>query len=194
MATDSTGIANLALATIGAHQIAAIGGTEREAVLSNTLYPEVLDELLSYEDWNFARHIWTLAETEDEVESDYFSYIYDFPTSPVPIMLRYAETALLNPEDDVQWQIIGAYVYSNAEDLKMVGTEQIDTVTLMPVYFQRALASLLAARLIIPLIGDEDTVKLLTRQLAGDIAQAKMMNGEEQWQTIEHEDYWDKHR
>ena len=76
----------------------------------------------------------------------------------------------------------------------IVGTEQITTITDMPIYFQRALASSLASRIIIPLTGDVKMFTQIGRLLAQDIQNAKMRNAEERWQTIEHDSWWDGDR
>ena len=184
MATTATGIANLALNRIGAKNIVSItAGESREAILCNALYAEVLDELLIGEDWGFARHVFDLDETDDVVESDEYSYIYDKPSGegvPVPLMFRYSSVKLLDDEtDDVDWQIMGEYIYSNTEDLRIVATVREDDVTHMPVYFQSALASALAMRLIIPLIADAKRYQILSTILSRDIAVAVLRNQEE---------------
>jgi len=181
MATTDTGIANLALARIGGKQITSLtADTTREDRLCNALYADTLDELLIQADWNFARHIYDLAETVDLVEIDEYTYVYDLPVSPVPLMWRYSSVKLKDDEtDDLDWQLIGNYIYSDTLDLRLVATTRVSVVTDMPVYFQSALASALALKLFIPLVADLRKYQIISTTLGADISTAIFRNQDE---------------
>ena len=104
--TSQVMIANSALLKIGADPISALTDNVRRAVVCNTLFQYLADEVMGESPWRFATRRTILTPNQNNPPYD-FTYSYDIPDD----CLR-----LLVPQDDaINWQVEDAGDWSNSE-------------------------------------------------------------------------------
>jgi len=119
--TTAVTICNSALLKLGAGKISALTQTTRAAVVCNTLYAYLRDELLGIHPWRFATKTVALAPNSTApVDVDRWDYSYDIPTDCI---------RPLGPTDDtIKWAVEGdqiltteasfylKYIYRNTDE------------------------------------------------------------------------------
>ncbi len=136
MATTEVSICNLALRAIGAKTITAIDGSDdsKEAQVCQDVYALLLDEVLEEHPWDFAK-VW-LALAVDATYTfidETYEYAYDKPAD----WIRRSRAE----DQDLQYEIRGAFIVSNTEDMELEYIFREDDPLTYPPHFIKALAS-----------------------------------------------------
>lgn len=165
-------ICNLALNRIAANTIASLDEGTQSARAAALVYDVTLAELLEKHHWNFARtrrRLSRLALDADDLPPEW-AFAYALPADMAKFM--YFETAhsgfagrdvpsTCRPSTRLtRWpgtghEIIGDRIFSNADDGIVLYTARITDTAKFPAAFSAALVEMLAARMIMPIKGDE---------------------------------------
>lgn len=184
MATTKTKICNKAIARVGGELITDIDtDTSNEATWCNALWDDIVDEILTMYDWSFARALKEL--TADGTDPDFeYDYRYALPSDPYCLRVR----ELYDNTSD--YKIHGRYIHTDAEEVELIYTKRITSVTEFSPLFINALATLLAARI----AGVMDQQKLARELevvfLTQDLPMAKWEDAGEQSLNEEDEELW----
>ena len=184
MATTKTKICNKAIARVGGELISNIDSdTSNEASWCNTLWDDIVDEILTMYEWSFAR---TYAElTADGTDPDFeYDYRYALPSDPYCLKVR----ELYDNTSD--YKIHGRYIYTNAEEVDLIYTKRITSVTDFSPLFISALATLLAAKVAGVMGNTKLASELEVVFLTQSLPMAKWEDAEEQSFNEEDDDLW----
>lgn len=108
--TNAVTICNSALLKLGADIISSLSQTTRAAIICNTLYAYIRDEVMGESPWRFATTR-TVLSPNATVPPYQFDFSYDIPSD----CLR-----LLTPEDDsIIWVVENGQILSNEPTLNM---------------------------------------------------------------------------
>lgn len=108
--TNAVTICNSALLKLGADIISSLSQTTRAAIICNTLYAYIRDEVMGESPWRFATTR-TVLSPNATVPPYQFDFSYDIPSD----CLR-----LLTPEDDsIIWVVENVQILSNEPTLNM---------------------------------------------------------------------------
>lgn len=170
MAVTKTGICNLALIRIGSDRISDITQNTKSAVLLNSIYDMVRDDVLRAHKWNFATKRTTLAATAITPDWGY-SHEFDLPND----CLRLLETSPDELDYVVEKRKIRAnrdrldvlYIYSNADE------SEWDSC------FASAFAWKLAEQLAYSMTQSASLVQLCAAGYKAALAEARSMDGSE---------------
>ena len=152
-------ICNLALLQVGANSISSLDSATKESRTCNALYATLRDEVLSDNDWGFARKRLTLAEVDATYSG--WGYTYQIPTDCL-VPRRITNLASDQPLDKIPHEIITnstkdkKYLLTNEVDAELVYTARVTDPNMFEVLFIKALAFRIAADLSQPLRGKLD--------------------------------------
>lgn len=133
-------INNMALQEVGGNAITTFDASDdsTEADLSRAFYEFCLDEVFEAHTWDFAKEWKALAlDSNYSMVDEKYEFAYALPGDYVR-MSRLENKA-------IQYEIRGAFILTNEEDLKIEYIKKIDDTTLYPVHFVRALIARLKA-------------------------------------------------
>ena len=83
MAHSQVKIVNLAYAAIGEGAITSISGTDAKSILAAQVWDDILEEVLSEHDWNFAKKRVALAQDATAPTGEEWEYRYALPSDYV---------------------------------------------------------------------------------------------------------------
>jgi hypothetical protein len=185
MATD-VDICNLALASLGINEIAALGTATAEERICSRFYAQTRDTYLSEHDWSFATKSLALTEI-DPLPDDYgrYNFGYSYPADCLKAQkIRDGETSNHYPF------IIKDYVIAGPSDAKIILTDLEDAVleytvaltdtTLFSPAFIEGLSMKLAYRVSWPLRKDLRIQEMALRQFVLADQMAKQHDSSEQ--------------
>ena len=185
MATD-VDICNLALASLGINEIAALGTATTEERICSRFYVQTRDAYLSEHDWSFVTKSLALTEI-DPLPDDYgrYSFGYGYPSDCLKAQkIRDGETSNHYPF------IIKDYVIAGPSDAKIILTDLEDAIleytvaltdtTLFSPAFIEGLSMKIAYRISWPLTKDLRIQEMALRQFALADQMAKQHDSSEQ--------------
>ncbi len=173
---SSLQIANEALAETASGSIAAFDENSVEANVVNRFFSLVLEELLDWTEWSWARRYVVLAEVTNDRPAEW-NYCYSIPTDcTVPLKVRANEAAaddlpqygpMSNPwQDEMPNSFIaeGGKIYTNVETATLVYSTKTIGADELPPLVRRAFSLELASRIAYPIKKDS--------KLKGELIQA----------------------
>jgi hypothetical protein len=166
MAISEIGICNNALALLGASAIRSFDEDNKRARLCKNLYDVSRDFLLRSYDWPFARSFAKLQKIDTEdIEVPPGMNLFGLPASYVRILDVYPRGS------KTPWEIIGRYLCSPMEDVRVYYTRKEVSVVLFSCTFVSALSVLLAYRMCPSITQDEALTKALYEQYKIEIGE-----------------------
>jgi len=183
---SETAIANEALFLCGADSITDIDSTtDQNAIIVNTVFDAVRDELLSKHDWAFADVVVQLSA--DTLVDNYtpYDYAYDLPTDIIRLinLVAYAETSPTYEDQPYEPYLMRAnHLYTDETPCWIRYTAQITDVTEFPHWFGRALAATLALEIIPRLNSDPQKLAYLQQVAVGRFAEGMRQDALEKHQ------------
>lgn len=150
MANDKIDIANMALLLINEPEIQTIENpTDKNEKIVSRFIDEVIEEFCSSRAWNFCTKVEQLAEDVGN-DSDY-SYRYVLPN--VPKTLRVLGFKNKYGSFDPEWERRGDKIVTNENPAFMEIIFKPDLISTIPAYAIRAIVTLLAGRIAVPVLG-----------------------------------------
>lgn len=164
-------ICNMALIRLGEAQITALTDDTVEAETCNTMYAQVVDEVLNGWDWLSSRH---MASLTADATAPTFKWDYRYLMPSNPYCLRVLEVRNLY-EVPIKYQIRGRYVQCDEEDgIYLSYSKRITDPTEIDPLLSQAI-SLRLASWMEPKFGDSITRRnSILSEFGGVILQAKM--------------------
>jgi hypothetical protein len=182
-------IANEALAEIAAGSIAAFDEDSRESSEINRFFAPLLEEVLDWCEWPWARRYVTLASITNDRPAEWL-YAYAKPTDCAQaIAVRDVQTDAsvlpLNGPFTLPWQdaspirfiLEGEKIYTNAETATLVYSTTTIEANKLPPLVRRAFALELAARIAYPVKKDMKLADMLLRK--AEVARQRAIADEE---------------
>lgn len=165
--TNAVVICNSALLKLGADKISSLSGTTRAAIVCNTLYEYLRDEVMGATPWRFA--IKRVVLSPNGTPPAYtFAYTYDIP----PDCLR-----LLVPDDDkIAWVQEGQTILSDEATMSFRYIYRNDDESSWDARFCEALAWRLAMELALALTQSIPMKQECEKSYKAALAEARSMN------------------
>jgi len=151
MANSKIAIANIALGLISEPEIQDFNNpkTKNERVLKS-LFDEVFTEVCSEFPWNFCTKSVQLAESSETP----IGYSNSFIVPTVPKTLRVLKLENVGATDP-NWERQGYNILVNSAECFVKLVYLVDDMTLVPPHVVRAISTLLASRIAVPILGVE---------------------------------------
>ena len=165
--TNQITICNSALLKVGADVIASITDTKRAAVVCNTLYALIRDEVLRASPWRFAIERVSIVPNATVPAFDYL-YQYDIPND----CLRPLKTF----PDSIDWIVEGNQILTNCTCLDLIYIYQNTDESSWDNNFCEAFAYRLAMELALSLTKNIPLKQEMEKSYNASIAQARSMN------------------
>lgn len=182
------GVCNLALSMCGVkRRITSLSDTtSTEAVLVNSHYATVRDNLLMEAEWPFATKRATLtyltdATTGEALRRTGYGFMYDLPQDC--LIDRYLHTGINNPlpSQRIPYAIEASdsgdslVLLTDAQNPELVYTAQVTNPGAMPAYFVDALAARLAMALIVPMAIQPGLASMMNQMMLQKVTRAIAM-------------------
>lgn len=171
---SSVEICNRALVRLGENTITSLDDDSDRARVCNTIYPEVLDSVMSEYPWNCAIHRASLSRLVSTPVWD-FAFAYQLPTDPY--CLRVLEANL-----DIgfyPWQIEGRTLVTDANAVSIKYLARIDDPNAIPPLLRELVSIRLAAEICYPITGDARLATSVWELYARKEKEAKLADGQE---------------
>jgi hypothetical protein len=151
-------VANLALIRLGAQLITSLeSDRSQRAILCREFLPILRNALLRNYPWAFATRRQQLAEVSGLDEMWDYSHAYQLPTKPKCLRVLKSDA----DEYDTRWKIEGAYLLTNAEEITISYTAEIEEPGLYDAQFVEVLAMRLAWAICRAITGDDEMVEVV---------------------------------
>ncbi len=185
---SEVGIANAALQLIkSSKQITSITQGTKEANAVEVVYDELRDALLEMHVWNFATKRVKLARLTSTPAFGW-DYSYQLPADNVRVISVHPST---NIHATMPYQIEGATLSADAEDVYLRYVARIEDPNSMPATFRLALSKLLASRLAVTLAQSTSLSKEMYEQFIGeDMPSAKSADSVQEYVQMLPESGW----
>lgn len=152
MANDKIDIANMALLLINEPEIQTLENpTDKNEKILARFIDEVIEEFCSSRAWNFCTKVTQLAE---DVGND-TDYAYRYVLPNVPKTLRVLGFKNKYGEFDPEWERRGDKIVSDVSPAIMEIIYKPELISTIPAYAIRAIVTLLAGRIAVPVLGVE---------------------------------------
>ena len=181
-----TAIANEALFLCGANPITDIdSATDPNAIIVNTVFDAVRDDMLSKHDWAFADVVAELAEDTGVDNYTMYEYAYDLPVDIIR-MINLVHYSASNPQYTdapyLPYMLRANHLYTDEAPCWIRYTKQETDVTQFPHWFGRAFAAALAAEITPRLTADDQDEQKIGMIAAGRFGEAMRMDALERKQ------------
>lgn len=176
MASDVTKICNLALGKLGSERIQSLTDEKQAARFCNLFYEQTRDEVLRSHQWNFATARATLSELAD---APAFGWENQFALPSDCLRVLQLNGYEQNEQRDL-YEIEGRNLMTDEDAAEVKYTARVTDANQFDPLFIAALATLLAAKLCVPLTGARAQAAELLKEYEGFIAGlAKSMDARE---------------
>ena len=170
MAVTQIKICNLALAKIGAARISDITQDTKSAILLNSIYELIRDQVLRAHPWNFATKRATISPNASTPDFEY-DYTYDLPNDCLKVLDTYP--------DNIEHVIEGRTILTNEETLDLKYIYQNTDESLWDSCFANAFAARLAQELAYSMTQSSTLVEQMKADYKNSLAEARAMDGTE---------------
>ncbi len=189
MSAAAVDIVNDALVIVGASTITSLSDTSKEAVVMNSIYTKVRDQLLSSHPWNFAMDRLADVAADSNLPAGNWGWGYAF-TLPANV-LRVWEI----DDEEESWVVESGILLANYAPISYrFIKKQTDTTKYSP-YFERAFAYALALRSGFSLTQSATLIESLQKMAASSLAEARSYDAQENsLQQVEASDFLDIRR
>ena len=175
-------IASEALHLLGARPITDLDSiTDQNAIMMNTVFDSVRDEMLGAHNWQFARQ--TVELTEDTTSDNHtsFDYAYVLPADLIRIIGLVGESGTTNPEYALlpyqPYEVRENLLFSDEDECWVQYVKKVTDVTEFPHWFGRALAAGLATECAIRITEDKQKYGMIQQIYGGRLTEAMRIDG-----------------
>ena len=152
MAKSKVNIVNMALDLINIDEIQSFENAETQTErVAKRIFDEVYEEICTEFPWNFCSRVVQLAESTDTPISTW-SNSYIIPNIPKTLRVISIENV---GNSDPNWERQGNELLINSSACYVKLIQKIEDITLVPAHITRCIATLVASRMAVPLLGIE---------------------------------------
>ncbi len=189
MSAAAVDIANDALVIVGASTISSLSDSSKEAIVMNSIYTKVRDQLLASHPWNFAMDRKSNVAADVSLPTGNWGWAYAF-TLPAEV-LRIWEI----DDSEESWSVESGILLTQYSPVSYRYIKrQTDTTKYSP-YFERAFAYALALRSGFSLTQSATLIEQLQKLAASSLAEARSYDAQENsLQQVEATDFLDIRR
>lgn len=165
--TNQITICNSALLKVGADVIVSITDNNRAAIVCNTLYNYLRDEVMGESPWRFATFRAVLVPNSTVPAFDYL-YSYDIPSDCLRLLKTYS--------DNINWIVESGQILTNETSLDMIYLQRNTDESTWDARFCEAFAWRIAMELAMPLTKNIPIQQMCATNYEKSLAQARAMN------------------
>lgn len=174
MAVTTTQVCNLALMKLGQEAISIISDTtDKAAVMCNTIFALLRDEMLRQHPWNFAMSRAQLTASVVDAPDFEFSYFYALPDDFLRLLRLY--------NDRTRFQIEGTNILTDSDTVDILYIAQMEDPTDWDPLFREAFATRLAAEISFGLTGSATLQQSLMSDYMDKLQKAKTVDAQENY-------------